>query len=140
MKKFMFILGFSFLAGTALHAQEIKDANHQTKAYIKFEDNAQLLDKNKNLLCSFTQDGKILSPDLRVIGYIMNEYELMDKDRKTVGFILPDGTVQKADHSSLGHIAKNGYGAVVDNMNHTIGYIERIEPMWAAAYFFLLKY
>lgn len=139
MKKILFILGISAGLATAANAQEIQDAKRNTKAYVD-PSNHTLMDKNKKLLCTFEEDGKILDTKSRIIGYIDGGHELRDKNKNLVGYIMLDGTIQKADRSLMGKVSSTGSGPVLDNMNNVVGHVRNIEPMWAAAYFFLLNY
>jgi hypothetical protein len=138
MKSILFILGFGLIASVA-GAQEIRDAKNNIVAYIDPQATS-LLDKEKNTLCTFQQDGRIVDTKANTLGFIVNEYELQDKNHKTVGFITRDGMVQNSQHAAMGRINVSGSGPVTDNNSAVIGYINRVEPMWAAAYFYVLKF
>lgn len=137
MKKFLFILGFSCMAGAA-GAQQVYDANHVLKGYITKQGVVQ--DKNGVALCSFMMDGRIVDPKANTLGFLVNEYEMQDKNHKTVGFFKPDGTIEDSKHVVMAHMPHGGSGPITNAQNATIGHIEVIEPVRAAAYFFILKY
>lgn len=136
MKQFLIIPAI-FLTSLSVNAQSVQDANKNTIAYIT--KNGELQDLDKKTVCTFRQDGKIVDAKAKTVGYIINEYELQDKDRKTKGFILRDGTVQDSNHKVIAHISNSGSGPITDDANKTIAYIDTIEPMWAAAYLFMIR-
>lgn len=145
MKKFFVAIAFSAIASIAGAQQsleavrnQVHDANHNIKGYINRDGSVQ--DQNKRTLCSFQQNGTIVDAKANPIGYIINETELQDKNHKTVAYITREGNIENEKHERIGHIDNSGSGPVTDHRNTTIGYITKIEPMWAAAYFFLLKY
>jgi len=136
MKQFL-IIPVVILSSVVAKAQSVQDANKNTIAYITT--NGELQDKDKKTVCTFRQDGKIVDTRANTVGYIVNEYELQDKARKTIAYILRDGTVEDSNHKVIAHISTSGSGPITDNANKTIAYIDTIEPMWAAAYLFVLK-
>ena len=138
MKTTLLAATLSLFAFAAQAQLEISDANHNLKGY--FRKDGTVLDKNQKTLCQFHQGGRITDAQSNVLGYIVNEYEIQDKNHKTQAYIFPDGKVENAKHELIGRIRKDGNGPVVDASDKVIGYITTIEPMWAAAYFFMLKY
>ncbi len=138
MKSILFVLGFSCIAG-AVKAQEIRDAKNNVKAYIDIHATS-LLDKEKNTLCTFQQDGRIVDTKYNTLGFIIGGYELQDKEHKTIGFITREGVVQDSKHVPMGRINAGGTGTVMDKNNTVIGYTNKVEPTWAAAYFYVLKF
>lgn len=138
MKTILLAATLSIFALGADAQQEVRDANHNVKGYINKDGSVQ--DKDHHTLCNFKQGGQILGVHGNTLGYIVNEYELQDKDHKTKGFIQQTGVVEDDKHKKIAKISTSGSGPVVDANDAVLGYIDSAEPMWAAAYFFLLKY
>ena len=138
MKTILLVTTLSIFAFSASAQQEVWDADHNLKGYINKDGSVQ--DKNKKTLCSFTQNGQIVGAKGNTLGYIINDYELQDKDHKTKGYIQRTGIVENENHQMIARISRDGKGAVMDANNKIVGFLDSTEPMWAAAYFFLLKY
>ena len=137
MKKVLFLLGFSIAAGT-LSAQEIRDAKNNVVNYIDIH-STSLLNKDKETVAIFRQDGRIVDPKSNTLGYIVHEHEIQDKNHKKVGEITGNGLMLDANNQTVGLLSYTGTGPVTDGHNKVIGFIDRVEPMWAAAYYLLLN-
>lgn len=137
MKKALFLLGFSIAAGT-LSAQEIRDAKNNVVNYIDIQ-STSLLNKEKQTVAIFRQDGRIVDSKSNTLGYIYDGHEIQDKNRKKVGFISGNGLLTGANNEVVGTVNMDGTGPVMDAHNKVIGFIDRVEPMWAAAYYLLLN-
>jgi len=137
MKKIPLILGLSCMV-TAVHAQEIRDAKNNVAAYIDTHATS-LLDKNRSTICIFKQDGRIVDVKANTLGFIVGEREIQNKEHKAVGYLTEKGTLEDANHKTISTISMTGSGPVMDKNNTVIGSINRVEPMWAAAYYLLLK-
>ena len=137
MKKVLFLLGFSVIAGT-LSAQEIRDAKNNVVNYIDIHATS-LLNKDKETVAIFRQDGRIVDTKSNTLGYIVDGHEIQDKNHKKLGIITGNGLLQAADGTAVGLVNMNGTGPVTDGHNKVIGFIDRVEPMWAAAYYLLLN-
>lgn len=134
MKNILFIIGLTFLASFT-QAQEVKDVKRNTIAYIT---RSTIQNSEKQTLCVFQPDGRIVDGKANTIGYLVNNAELQDKDRKTVAYIQFDGTVQDANKQKIGSIMY-ATGPVISN-GTVIATMENVEPTWAAAYFFLFRF
>jgi len=133
MKNLLLIIGFTCIAGAA-SAQEVLDAKHNVVAYIT---RATIMDKNHTVLYTFNGDGRIVDPQANTVGFLLNNTEMQNKDHVTVGYITFEGQVQDRNHQSIGSI-NYATGPIIKNGN-VIATMTNVEPMWAAAYFFLLK-
>lgn len=137
MKKVLFLLGFSIAAGT-LSAQEIRDAKNNVVSYIDIHATS-LLNKEKQTVAVFRQDGRIVDPKSNTLGYIVDGHEIQDKNHKKLGSISGNGLITDANNQTVGLLSYTGTGPVTDGHNKVIGFIDRVEPMWAAAYYLLLN-
>ncbi len=138
MKTILLVAALS-IAGMTAHAQdEVWDASHNLKGYITKDGTIQ--DEHRNTLVQFHQSGQMTDVHSNTVGYIINDYELQDASHTTVGYILNNGNVEDEHHQLIGKINPEGTGPVKDQHSNVIGYIASTEPMWAAAYFFLLRY
>ena len=137
MKKVLFLLGFSITAGT-LSAQEIRDAKNNVVSYIDIHATS-LLNKEKETVAIFKQDGRIVDTKSNTLGYIVDGYEIQDKNHKKMGVITGNGLLQDAAGNAVGLVNMSGTGPVADGHNKVTGFIDRVEPMWAAAYYLLLN-
>jgi len=137
MKKILFLLGFSIAAGT-LSAQEIRDAKNNVVNYIDIQATS-LLNKEKQTVAIFRQDGRIVDTKSNTLGFIVQGHEIQDKNRKKVGFISGNGLMTDANNQVVGTVNINGTGPVMDGHNKVIGFTDHVEPMWAAAYYLLLS-
>lgn len=135
-----FILAAALCVGgfAANAQQEVRDASGTIKGYINKDGSVH--NASHVTVCRFLQDGRILSPTSTVLGYIVRDYELQDAAHVTKGYIHNTGIVEDEHHNLIGKIRVEGDGPVKDNNDNVIGYIDGTEPMWAAAYFFLLHY
>jgi hypothetical protein len=137
MRKILVILGLS-CATLSATAQEIHDANHNLVGFMNKD--GSLVDQNKNPIFTFSQDGTIRDAKSKIAGFIVREYELQDKSHKLVAYITREGNIENPEHKRIGHINSSGRGPVTGANNEAIGYINKVEPMWAASYFFLLNH
>ncbi|GAA4469359.1 hypothetical protein GCM10023093_28710 [Nemorincola caseinilytica] len=138
MKTILLLTTLSLFAFAASAQQEVWDASHNVKGYINKDGTVH--DPLHNLRCTFQQGGRILDVHGSTIGYIVNEYELQDASHTIKGYIHQNGIVENAAHTQIGRINIDGSGPVKDGAGNVIGYLDSTEPMWAAAYFFLLHY
>ena len=123
---------------TALtYAQEIRDASNGIKGYINPDGSVQ--DQSSNTIGHFNQDGSVWDNHGKKLGYI-NGLEIQDATHKTISYLQKDGTVENGEHTPLGYLHYSGTGQVTDQLHHIVGNITKVEPMWAAAYFFCFKF
>lgn len=138
MKKILFILGFCGLAGAA-DGQEVKDVKGNVLAYIT---RSTISDKNQNTLCVFQIDGRIVDKMGNTIGYMegfRERYDYLDKDRKLkASYYFEDGGIKNEQGQRVGSIPM-ATGPIIKAGN-VIATMDNVEPMWAAAYFFMFRY
>lgn len=137
MKKVLFLLAVSCVAGN-LQAQEIRDAKNNVVNYIDIHATS-LLNKDKETVCIFRQDGRIVDTKSNTLGFIVGGHEIQDKNHKVLGHITGNGLMEDANNKPVGTVNINGTGPVMDKNNNVIGFTDKVEPMWAAAYYLLLK-
>lgn len=138
MKKILFLLGFSCSIAGTLSAQEIRDAKNNVVNYIDIHATS-LLNKERETVAVFHQDGRIVDTKANTLGFIVHEHEIQDKNRNKVGFISGNGLITDANNQTVALLSMTGTGPVMDGHNKVIGFIDRVEPMWAAAYYLLLN-
>lgn len=128
------------IGGFAANAQqEVRDASGTLKGYINKDGSVH--NASHVTVCRFLQDGRIISPTATVLGYIKDDHELQDASHVIKAYInTATGIVEDEHHTLLGKVRREGDGPVKDNHDNIIGYVDGTEPMWAAAYFFLLHY
>jgi len=136
MKKLLIIFVLSLLTWK-LEAQEVKDVKGNVIAYIA---RSVISDKNRNVICTFRDGGRIVDAQANTIGFLdesTGRFRLLDKDRVLVASMLIDGTVLDANEQRIGSIMRTT-GPVIKNGN-VIATLDTVEPMWAVCYFFLLN-
>ena len=138
MKKVLFLLGFGCCMAGTLSAQEIRDAKNNVVNYIDIHATS-LLNKEKETVAIFRQDGRIVDTKSNTLGYIVEGHEIQDKNHKKLGLITGNGLLQDAAGNAVGLVNMSGTGPVTDGHNKIIGFTDRVEPMWAAAYYLLLN-
>jgi len=136
MKKIFFIIGLCSLTGIT-YSQELRDANNSLKGFISKDGSVQ--DKNNTTIGYFKNDGSVQDIHNKKLGYVLGR-EFLDVNHQSVGYLQKDGIVEDAQHTALGRIDPTGTGSVKDSHNQTIGNISKVEPSWAAAYFFYFKF
>lgn len=138
MKTLILIAALCIGGISASAQQEVRDAGGTIKGYINKDGTVH--NASHVTICQFLQDGRIVNPSATTLGYIINDYELRDASNTLKGYIHNDGTVENEHHSLIGKVRREGDGPVKDANDVVIGYVDGTEPMWAAAYFFLLHY
>ncbi|MCF8450965.1 MAG: hypothetical protein K9G49_13920 [Taibaiella sp.] len=140
MKKLLLILGLGIFANIAV-AQDL-DALHAVqdgkKNVIAYIHHSIIENQDKKTIGLFQPDGRITDLQANTLGFLINDSEIQDKNRKTVAYIKLDGTIENNQHVKIGSI-RQATGPVFDQSSNVIGFINNVEPTWAAAYFFLLK-
>ncbi len=149
MKKLLLITGIccgmshAFAQAPQDLQRSYQDAHHNVIGYLR---DGSIIDKDNKFIGQFKPENKaytVIGSNHKTIGYIVGGQEVQDANRKTVGYIKSDRTdystrVEDANHNLLGTIKADG---TVENSSHTvIGYEVKSEPMWAGAYYFLLKF
>ena len=148
MKKLLLILGFCSSVNTLIaQGQEntpaFQDSRHNLIGYVHA---GSIVDQNNKFLGQFkyeNQEISILDSHHKTIGYIVKGTEIQDANHNTTGYVSFDKTdysaiVKNAQNATVGLIKSDG---TVENASHSVvGYAVKTEPMWAAAYYFLLKF
>lgn len=137
MKKALFLLALAAL-GYGADAQEIRDAKNNVQHYIDIH-TTSLLNKERQTVAIFRQDGRIVDTKSNTLGYIAEGHVIQDKNRKPVGTFSGNGQLEDANNNVVGYMSMTGSGPVMDAHHKVIGNTDRVEPMWAAAYYLLLN-
>jgi hypothetical protein len=123
--------------------RSLQDSHHNVIGYFR---DGSIIDKDNNFLGLFTNENnafKFVDRNHKTIGYSVGNEEIQDANRKTAGYVEISRannvtTVKNAQKAVVGYIKEDG---TVEDANHNvIGYEVKIEPVWAAVYYFLLKF
>lgn len=137
MKRILLFVCLSAFTATAM-AQRIENKDHVLLATVDY-DNTSFVNTSGATICKFFQDGRITDGHSNTLGYIVDEYELQDADHNVVAYYKRNGEIEDSDHNVIGNVAFGSTATFTHSTHGVLGYAQKAEPVWAAAYFFVIS-